>query len=162
MTGERPPAYYAFRAGGWEILGVNGEQRDWEPVAAWLRARAGEGGNCRIAFWHRPRYTAGHHQGGNLHAERYWEAVEGGARIILNGHDHNMQRMRERDGIVQFISGAGGRRLYPVDERDPRLAFANDRRYGALRLLLSPGRARWRFVTARGQRLDTGTLDCQA
>jgi acid phosphatase type 7 len=162
VTGELPPTFYAFEAGGWQILQVNSEQPSRRPVVRWLRQEVEPGGNCRIAFWHRPRYNAGHHKGGDRRAVAYWNAIEGRARMIVNGHDHNMQRFRERDGIVQLISGAGGKRLYPVNERDRRLAFSDDRHYGALRLTLSRGEARWRFVSARGKRLDSGTLRCRA
>jgi acid phosphatase type 7 len=161
VTGELPPTFYSFEAAGWQILQVNSEQPGRRPVVRWLREQVESGGNCRIAFWHRPRYTAGHHKGGDRRAVAYWDAIAGGARIIVNGHDHNLQRFRERDGMVEFVSGAGGRRLYPVDERHPRLAWSDHRHYGALRLSLAPGEARWRFVSARGKRLDSGTLRCR-
>jgi hypothetical protein len=83
-------------------------------------------------------------------------------RIVLNGHDHNMQRIRPHDGIVEFISGAGGRHRHGVDEGDPLLAFSDDKHFGALRLRLSPERARWRFVTVGGRVLDRGVLFCQS
>lgn len=162
VTGETPPTYYSFNAGGWEILGVNGEHSEQRAVENWLEDRVRPGGNCRIAFWHRPRFTAGRHKGGDPRAKEYWEVLQGRARIILNGHDHNMQRMRERNGIVEFISGAGGRKLYPVDEGNRRLAFSDDRRYGALRLRLSRGEASWRFVSTSGRALDSGRLRCRA
>jgi Calcineurin-like phosphoesterase len=162
VTGETPPTYYSFTAGGWEILSVNGEHSEQRAVENWLRDRVKSGGDCRIAFWHRPRLTAGRHEGGDHRAEEYWEAIQGRARIIVNGHDHNMQRMRERDGIVEFVSGAGGRHLYSVNENDPRLAFADDTHYGALRLQLSRGTARWRFVSAKGRALKSGVLRCHA
>ena len=162
VTGETPPTYYSFRAGGWQILSVNGEHSEWRAAENWLRDEVRPGGNCRIGFWHRPRFTAGRHEGGDARAKEYWEAIQGRARIIVNGHDHNMQRMRERDGIVEFVSGAGGRKLYPVNERDRRLAFSDDRHYGALRLQLSPGLARWRFISASGRSLDSGSLRCRA
>ena len=162
ITGERPPEHYAFEARGWEILAANSETDDPGPIARRLSERANAGGDCRIAFWHRPRYSAGKKKGGDERAVRYWEALEGGARIVLNGHDHNSQRLLMRDGIVQFIAGAGGRHLYDVDENDRRLAFSDDTHYGALRLDLSPGEARWRFVTARGLVLDAGSLRCRA
>jgi hypothetical protein len=69
--------------------------------------------------------------------------------------------MRVRDGIVELIAGAGGRRLYDVDESDARLAFSNDTDYAALRLDLKPGVARWRFVAAGGAVLDRGSLSCR-
>lgn len=162
VSGEVPPTYYAFNAGGWRILSVNGEHDAQRPVENWLAHETRSGGNCRIAFWHRPRYTAGHHEGGNKNSEEYWEAVAGKALIIVNGHDHNMQRMKPDDGIVQFISGAGGKKLYTVDESYRRLAFSNERRFGALRLRLRPGRADWAFVAVGRRVLDKGTLRCQA
>ncbi len=162
VTGETPPTYYSFRAGGWDVLSVNSEHSEWRAVEDWLEEQVRPGGNCRIAFWHRPRYSAGKYHEGHENAKEFWEAIAGRARIILNGHDHNMQRIRERDGIVQFIAGAGGRHRHDVDEDDRLLAFSNDRRFGALRLNLSPGRARWRFVAVGGRVLDRGSLYCRA
>ena len=162
VTGETPPTYYKFRAGGWDILSVNGEHSDWRSVENWLSDQASSGGDCRIAFWHRPAYSAGKYKRGDERAREFWDALEGAARIVVNGHDHNMQRMRARNGIVQFIAGAGGRYRHNVDEDNRRLAFGDDDHFGALRLDLAPGTARWRFVTARGRVLDRGSLGCRA
>ena len=162
ITGEAPPTYYSFQAGGWEILSVNAEHSESDAVESWLAEQASAGGNCRIAFWHRPAYSAGKYEGGDARARQYWDALVGGARIIINGHDHDMQRLRARDGIVEFISGAGGRHRHNVHERDPDLAFGDDGHFGALRLRLSPERAKWRLVSARGHVLDKGSLGCQA
>jgi Calcineurin-like phosphoesterase len=161
VTGETPPTYYSFRAGGWDILSVNAEHEEWHSVKNWLRDQTSSGGNCRIAFWHRPAYSAGAHPS-DERAQDFMDAIQGGARIVVNGHDHNMQRMRSRHGIVEFISGAGGRERYDVDEDYPRLAFSDDQHYGALRLRLSPERAKWRFVTPHKHVLDSGTLRCHA
>jgi acid phosphatase type 7 len=162
VTGETPPSYYSFRAGGWDVLSVNAEHSDSDAIATWLREQANAGGDCRLAFWHRPAYSAGKYESGNDRARQYWDALAGGARIIVNGHDHDMQRLRARDGIVEFISGAGGRHRHNVHEKDPDLAFGDDDHFGALRLRLSPERAKWRFVSARGRVLDKGALFCQA
>lgn len=162
VTGETPPTYYSFNAGGWEILSVNSEHSEWRSAENWLIDRVSSGGNCRIAFWHRPRYSAGKHEGEVKSVEEYWEAIERRARLVVTGHDHNSQRMRRRDGIVELVAGAGGRHLYKVDETDPRLAFSDETHYGALRLKLSPGRARWRFVAVGGDVLDEGSLSCRA
>jgi calcineurin-like phosphoesterase family protein len=161
VTGETPPTYYSFRAGGWDVLSVNGEHSDSDAVESWLTEQASAGGNCRLAFWHRPAYSAGKYEQGDARARQYWDALAGGARIIVNGHDHDMQRLRPRDGIVEFISGAGGRHRHNVDEKDPKLAFGDDGHFGALRLRLSFERAKWRFVSARGRVLDKGSLRCQ-
>ena len=163
VTGQTPPPYYTFKAGGWEILSVNAEDSNWRPAENWLEEQVRPGGNCRLAFWHRPRYSFGRHEGGELpQVAKFWEAIEGRARLIVNGHDHNSQRIREEEGIVELVAGAGGRRLYDVNEGHRRLAFSNDKDYAALRLDLSPGLARWRFVAVGGTVLDTGSLRCRA
>ena len=141
VTGETPPTYYKFRAGGWDILSVNGEHSEWRSVENWLIDQASEGGDCRIAFWHRPAYSAGKYKEGDERAREFWEALEGAARIVVSGHDHNLQRMRVRNGIVQFIAGAGGRYRHNVDEGARTLAFGDDDHFGALRLDLAPGTA---------------------
>ena len=162
VTGETPPSFYGFNAGGWEILSLNSEQIRWRSARDWLREQVEPGGNCRIAFWHSPKFSAGKHPEGPRRVDRFWDTLEGRARFIVNGHDHNSQRMRPEDGIVEYIAGAGGRHLYDVDESDDRLAFENDTAYAALRLDLSPGRARWRLVAVGGAVLDSGSLRCRA
>jgi hypothetical protein len=163
ITGEEPPNRYTFDAGGWRILSLNSQVRRSAPTRRWLRKQVRTGGDCRVAFWHRPRFSAGSHSpGARGPVRRYWDILEGHARIVLGGHDHNLQRFRQHSGSAQFVSGAGGRHLHSVDERDDRLAFADDEHYGALRLRLSPTRARWAFIAANGQRLDEGTLHCRA
>ena len=162
VTGETPPSYYAFRAGGWDILSVNSEQSRWRPARNWLRDQTRSGGDCRVVFWHTPLFSAGKHPRGGRRARKFWEAVKGRARIVVNGHDHNLQRMKPRDGTVEFIAGAGGRFLYDVDEDHRRLAFSDDKHYAALQLGLASQTARWRFVTAGGRVVDRGSLSCRA
>jgi hypothetical protein len=117
-----------------------------------------EFGNCRIAFWHRPRFSAALH-GDAEDMEPIWQQLA--ARAVLSGHDHDMQRLTPAGGITRFVSGAGGHGLYEIDRADPRLQFADDRHYGALRLRLGHERMRWRFVSAAGRVLDRGALGCR-
>jgi hypothetical protein len=161
--GAPTPSYYAFRVSGWQILSLNSE-KDHDPGSPqlrWLHRQVATGGDCRIAFWHRPRFSAGYH-GDQPDVAPLWNAVRGHARLVLSGHDHDMQRLRPRGGITQFVSGAGGASLYGVDESDPRLRFSNDSQYGALRLELRPQHADYSFVTAAGEVLDRGSVSCDA
>ena len=72
-----------------------------------------------------------------------------------------MQRLRPVGGITPYVDGAGGNELYPVNRRDPRLAFADDSHHGALRMKLRPGRAILTFVGEDGTRLDQSTVGCR-
>jgi predicted phosphodiesterase len=160
--GERPPDWYTFEAGGWTILSLDSELDDDAASAQqrWLEDQLGSPGTCRIAFWHRPRFSAGTHHGDDEDMEPVWNALRGHAAIVLSGHEHDMQRFKPIDGITQFVSGAGGAELYSLDS-DDRLAFGDDDSYGALRLDLRRGVARHAFVAADGRTLDSGTIRCR-
>lgn len=160
--GAPTPPYYAFRVSGWQVLSLNSEidHEPGSPQLRWLRRQVAAGGDCRIAFWHRPRFSAGHH-GDQGDVEPLWDTVRGHARIVLNGHDHEMQRFRPRGGSTELISGAGGAALSSVDESDPRLRFSNDSEYGAVRLELRPQHADYSFVTVAGEVLDRGDVSCR-
>jgi hypothetical protein len=163
VKGRRQPSYYTYSAGDWQIVSLNSEgpHHPGSPQVRWLRRILDRGsGDCRLAFWHRPRFSAGSH-GDDPGLDPFWDELAGDTSIVVTGHDHNLQRMKPRDGIVHFVSGGGGHGHYNLNERDPRLAWANERSYGALRLELSPGRARYAFVNDRGRTLDSGTISCR-
>jgi len=160
--GRPLPSYYSFRVAGWRILSLNSEGPHGPRSAQvrWLKRRLRGGGNCRLAFWHRPRYSAGPH-GDAADLQPFWRAVRGRVRLILNGHEHNLQRLRRRAGTTVLISGAGGASPYRFPRRDRRLVFGNDRVGGALKLRLAPGRARYAFISGGGRVLHRGTARCR-
>jgi hypothetical protein len=160
--GKAVPEYYSFRSGGWQLISLNSEI-DHDPGSAqlaWLRSKATAKGNCRLAFWHRPRYSAGDRHGDDPGVQPFWDALVGHARIVVNGHEHDMQRFVPRHGITEFVSGAGGHGRYGLHKRRD-LAFGSTR-FGALRLALARGIARYRFVSVQGRTLDSGKVRCKA
>ena len=161
--GATPASWYSVRAGGWQIISLNSEtdHGTGSPQVRWLQRTVRGPGDCRIAFWHRPRYNAGTVHGDAPDVEPLWSALRGHARIVLSGHEHNMQRLAPRDGITQFVSGAGGRDHYGFHRR-PDVKFADAEHFGALRLTLRPGHAGWSFVSADGKTLDSGSIGCTA
>jgi hypothetical protein len=162
VLGATPTSPTEVRVGGWQIISVNSESPHGAGSAQvrQLERAVSGAGDCRIAFWHRPRFNAGTVHGDAPDVEPFWSALPGHARIVLNGHEHNMQRFAPRDGITEFISGAGGRDHYGIRDR-PDLKFSDTTHFGALRLALRPGRARWAFVASDGTTLDSGTLGCR-
>jgi hypothetical protein len=153
--------YYDFEIAGWQVLSLNSEAPHdaGSEQVNWLHEQLRESGNCRIAFWHRPRYSGGEH-GDQPDIAPLWDALRGKAALVLNGHEHDMQRLRPIDGITELIAGAGGHGLYPV-KRQHRIAFVNDRDYGALRLELSRGEASYVYFADDGRRLDAGDVTCR-
>ena len=161
-SGAPPPFWYEFAVSGWQLISLNSNlpsSADQERWLASLIRKTPRYGNCRIAFMHHPVYSAGLH--GDLEAlQPLFDELRGQARIVLAGHDHDMQRLRPVDGITQYVEGAGGNELYPVNRDDQRLAFGDDTHHGALRLGLRPGRAALTFVAADGSALDRSALTC--
>jgi predicted phosphodiesterase len=160
--GVTPPDWYSFRAGGWTIISLDSQvaHDEGSPQLRWLERRVRRPGTCRIAFWHRPRYSAGTTHGDQEDMQPVVDALRGRAAIVLAGHEHVMQRFKPIDGITHFVSGAGGRHLYKL-RADRRLAFGDDRRFGALRLRLRRGLARFAFIAADGRVLDSGSVRCR-
>jgi hypothetical protein len=162
--GRRMRPWYARSIAGWELVSLNSEAAHGRSSSQvrWLRrVLRRRTGTCRLAFMHRPRFGAGTTYGDSPDLAPLWRALRGHARLVLSGHEHNMQRLRRREGLTQLISGAGGSRYYAVRRRDRRLAFGRRRGPGALRLVLRPGRASIEFRDARGRRLDSSTARCR-
>jgi acid phosphatase type 7 len=156
--------YYSFAAGGWRLISLDSEMAhdSGSPQVRWLRSEVKGSGTCRLAFWHRPRYSAGDQHGDQPDVQPFWDALKGRAAIVVNGHEHDMQRFKLRNGITEFVSGAGGHGLYAAEASRPDLAYSNQDKFGALRLELLPGLARFRFVSVQGDTLDSGSVRCAA
>lgn len=166
VRGARPPNYYAFSIGGWQLLSLNSEadHRPGSPQLRWLRRKVSLTpgfGTCRLAYWHRPRFSdAGHPNQPDV--APLWDALRGKASLVVNGHSHNYQRFRPRHGLVEVIAGTGGRPVYgePAARKDPMLAAAHFK-HGALRLSLRKGSADLAFVEVGGKVLDRDGLSCR-
>ena len=178
--GAPAPAWYAFRAAGWLVLSLNSEVA-CQPGSAqhdWLSEQLCASGEPCLAFWHRPRFSAGKH-GDNVDVAPLWDAVRGRAALVLSAHDHNLQRFRPIEGTIQVVAGAGGRSRYELTRswrrflpwprprplarahrafEDPRLAFGNDTDDGVVRLDVRPGRIDFAFVATDGRILDEASV----
>jgi len=107
---------------------------------------------------HRPRLSAGKH--GDEDMAPLWDALRGHAVLVVNGHDHNVQRFAPTNGITQIIAGAGGANHYALRRGAPGLEMANDSEVAGLRLKLRSGRADYAVVTSEGRTLDMGRIAC--
>jgi calcineurin-like phosphoesterase family protein len=160
--GRRQPPWSSASIAGWQILALN-SMADHGPGSRqlrWLRRQIrATAGDCRIAFAHAPRYSAGVYEDDPGMAP-LWNALRGHARAFLSGHDHNLQRLRPVSGMTQYIAGAGGATVYAIDEDDPQLAWGVSGLFGALRIALEPGLATFEFRDSRGRLLDRSRRRC--
>jgi hypothetical protein len=160
--GRPQPPWYRLTLGGWEVLGLNSQapHGTGSPQLRWLRRAVRSGGTCRLAFWHRPRFSAGRVHGDQPDVAPLWDALRGRARLVINGHEHDMQRFKVRGGLTEYVSGAGGHVRY-VLRPDARLGFGRADRDGALRIELSPGLAKLEFRSVDGRVLDRSEARCR-
>ncbi len=159
----RARPWYRFELAGWELIALNSEAPHGagSKQLRWLgRVLAEEDATCRLAFFHRPRFSAGSLHGDAPDVAPLWDALQGNARLVLNGHDHVLLRFRRRGTLTEYVSGAGGRVHYGV-RPDRRVAFSSSGRTGALRLVLSPGAASMQFRDRDGRVLDRSRATCR-
>jgi hypothetical protein len=161
---RRAKPWYRVRLGGWDLFALNSEapHGPGSRQLRWLEARlSGAKGDCRLAFWHRPRFSAGTVHGDSPDLAPLWAALRGHARVVLSGHDHVMLRYRPRDGLTQYVAGTGGATLYGT-RPDDRAVFARSGVTGALRIRLAPGAAQLEFRSIDGAVLDRSETQCRS
>jgi hypothetical protein len=160
----RPPGDWSRHAigSGWEVLSLNSEAPHdaGSPQLGWLRAAVRRPGTCRIAIWHRPRWSSGWH-GDQADMAPVWQALRGHARIVLSGHDHDLQRFSDVDGMRQVVAGGGGRPNIPIPHPSKaKVRFVNRLTPGGARLRLTRGHAVIELVDSSGAVLDRSSAGC--
>ncbi len=174
-TPQAPPGpaglgFYSYELGNWHIVALNSNIAAGgnSPQAAWLRndLRA-HPAQCTLAYWHYPLFSSSTH--GNIDAMREaWRILsDGGADVVLAGHDHVYERFAPQDadgtadparGIREFVVGTGGAPPYPfvnVKANSEVRLSAN----GVLRLALKAGGYDWTFIATAGAG-DSGSTAC--
>ncbi len=161
--------WYSYDLGGWHVVVLNsvcsavGGCGEGSQQLAWLRddLRSNTTARCVLAYWHHARHSSGLH-GGDPGYEPFWEALsQGGADVVLSGHDHHYERFAPIAGIRQFVVGTGGRNLYPVAAPLPGSEVHNTTTFGVLALTLRNDGYDWRFVPVPGSSFeDRGSGGC--
>jgi hypothetical protein len=168
-VGRLGEGWYSYDFGAWHLIALNSECGAvrgcgaGSPELAWLVADlAAHPVACTLAYWHHPRYSSGMH-GDNDMTEALWQALAAaGADVVLEGHDHDYERMAPIAGIRSFVVGTGGRSLYewPGSPGPYTEVRANDT-YGLLQLTLRAADFSWEFIPASGGSFsDSGSETC--
>lgn len=176
-AGNPNEGYYSYDLGAWHIVVLNsncdqiGGCGPGSPQEQWLRADlAAHPAFCTLAYWHHPRFSSGPH-GSNAALQPLWQALyDGGADVVLNGHDHDYERFAPQTptgvldrarGIREFVVGTGGRSHYTIKQPIANSEVHNDTAFGVLKLTLHPRGYDWQFIPVAGQRFaDAGSASC--
>lgn len=166
-----PPGYYAVDLGRWRAYLVNGNCAyiDCAKQARWLRRDLDANPRaCSLIASHVPRYSTGLH-GDDTSMRRFFRiALNHRVDLMLGGHDHHYERFKRMNndgevvkrGVMQFVSGAGGKVHYPADGDAKGSAYVDDDTFGVLRLVLRPKSFRYGFRGIDGSSQDNGTRKC--
>ncbi|MEO6501361.1 MAG: DNRLRE domain-containing protein [Jatrophihabitantaceae bacterium] len=171
LAGDRTKGYYSFDVGAWHFVALNSELdiASGGAQVAWLKADlAAHPNKCVGAYWHKPRWSSGSHGDHSSMAPFVQALYNAGAELILSGHDHDYERFYPlnpsgvRDdarGIVQIVSGEGGKNHYAITGRSTTAA-KDGSSYGYARLTLNPDSADVSFVSAVGSYTDNAKITC--
>jgi acid phosphatase type 7 len=172
-TNRGGKTYYDFGLGTWRLytLDSNCEYVSGcgieSPQYNWLTSKVyGDKAVCSIAMWHHPVRTSGQHkEADSVTRGRAFDdyLTSQNVDIILNGHDHNYERIKTSAGSPrQFVAGTGGFSLRKTSEP---LATGSEKiiedQFGYLKLQLYPGRYKWEFKSVQGETLDSGEDICK-
>ena len=178
-AGERGRGYYAYDRGAWHIVALNsncdkiGGCGRRSAQGRWLRRNlTNHRSKCTLAYFHHPLYATGRGTP-TPSVKPFWRILYNHhAEVILSGHAHRYERyapitpggaVARRNGIRQFIVGTGGNsgggRIFRGQA--PGLQVVKLGTPGVLRLDLSAGSYKWRFVPIAGKTFsDSGTDEC--
>jgi hypothetical protein len=171
-AGSPGRSYYSYREGAWLVIALDSNiaMGSGSPQAEWLRRLlAAEPTPCTLAYWHHPLFTSGPN-GQNNGVRELWRILyDGGAEIVLSGHDHLYERFAPQDadgrldaerGLRQFVVGTGGAYLYEAKTRRPNSEVVG-RAHGVLKLTLKGTSYDWQFVPVPGASFaDSGSGTC--
>lgn len=167
------PGYYRRTLNGWQlyVLNSNCGKVDCVAEAQWLdREMTAHPSRCSLIAMHHPRFSSGGEHGSSTTMRRFWNvAYAHGADLALSGHDHDYERFAPMTpggkvdtahGIRQFVSGGGGRSLYPKGTPVPGSQVFQSA-FGVLRLTLTPTGYSWQFVGPKLRVRDSGSAACR-
>ncbi|WP_412742443.1 metallophosphoesterase family protein [Krasilnikovia sp. MM14-A1004] len=175
-AGPRGRGYYSFNTGTWHVVVLNTNCgvvscRSGSAQQRWLRTDlAASGARCTVALAHHPLFTSvARHPPATATRPLVRTLRAAGVELLLTGHNHTYERFAPQDadgrsdpdGIRAFVVGTGGAPLHTFGRRAAHSQVRNDRTYGVLRLTLSSGAYRWKFVPVPGAHFtDAGSGVC--
>jgi hypothetical protein len=137
--------------------------------------------DCKLVYWHHPRYSSGSNHGSEpaVH-ELFRQAYEGGADVILNGHEHHFEQFAKiapnpdaananpildpATELREFVVGTGGADgNYPFGVvKIGSEVRAGNGEFGVLRIKLEDGSYSWNYENdgVGGNVNASGTHSC--
>ncbi|MBG6077898.1 metallophosphoesterase [Polaromonas sp. CG_9.11] len=163
--------YYRIDQSGWTVFALNSniDASAASVQAQWLKKELATANPCVAAAWHHARFTSAP-DGDNATMAAVWDILDQAkADVVLQAHEHQYERfapmtadgtLSATGGMRSFVVGTGGAKTYAhatVRAGSEKQAVA----LGVMRLSLSAGNAKWRFLDVDNAVRDEGTFDCR-
>ena len=155
--------YYDFVQGPVHFFMLDSDSSEPDGIAddsvqaVWLQTQlAASTTPWQIVILHHPPYSSGWH---GSSVDLRWPFATWGADAVLNGHEHNYERLTH-DGIPYFVNGAGGAALRPFLLPLPESEVRYNDAHGAIWAQASDTALTFQFwaVTGGGTLVDAVTV----
>ena len=163
--------YYRIDQSGWTVFALNSniDASATSAQAQWLKKELASAQPCVAAAWHHARFSSAP-DGDNGTMTAMWDILDQAkADVVLQAHEHQYERfgpmtadgtLSATGGLRSFVVGTGGADTYAharVRAGSEKQAVA----FGVMRLSLSAGNAKWRFIDVDNAVRDEGAFDCR-
>lgn len=167
MNGER---YYTFRGAGGLTGKVGGAAVRFFALDSnymdkaqidWLEKElAGSGSEWKICFFHHPLYSSARKHGSSLDLRAMLEPlfVRYGVSVVFAGHDHVYERTKPQQGIVHFVSGAGGALRKGDLRKSEFTAVGYDQDFHFMLVEIAGDEMHFQAVSRTGNSVDAGVV----
>jgi hypothetical protein len=156
MAASGSERYYDFVQGPVHFFAIDSAGTNLTTQKTWLQqALADSSAAWNIVYFHHPPYSSSTGHGSQTFMQ--WSFAEWGADIVMAGHDHTYERI-ERDGIIYYVNGLGGRSVYGIGTpvEGSQLVYNGDN--GAMRVRATDAQMVLEFITRTGALIDSRTL----
>jgi acid phosphatase type 7 len=163
--------YYRIDQSGWTVFTLNSniDASGASAQAQWLKQELATAQPCVAAAWHHARFTSAP-DGDNTSMTAMWDILDAAkADVVLAAHEHFYERFAPMtsDGTVpatgglrSFVVGTGGAETYA----HARVRAGSEKQvelFGVMRLSLSAGNAKWKFIDVDDVVRDEGAFTCR-
>ena len=164
--------YYRIDQSGWTVFALNSsvDSTAASAQAQWLKQELATAQPCVAAAWHHARFSSAA-GGDNTSMTAMWEILDQAkADVVLAAHEHHYESfapmtsdgtVAAAGGLRSFVVGTGGADGYGF----ARVRAGSEKQveaYGVMRLSLSGGNAKWKFIDVDNAVRDEGAFDCRA
>ena len=161
MNGQR---YYSFVRGNVRFFALDSNLMSKEQLA-WLdRTLAEAREDWKICYFHHPLYSNADRHGSSMDLRVLMEPlfIKHRVNVVFQGHDHVYERLHPQNGIVYFVSGAGGqlRRGNMSPAKETAAYFDQDRSFMLVEIAGST--MYFQSISRTGQIVDSGVVQRQA